>query len=161
MKVYLVSDGEYDDYAVKGIFSTPHKAQVFALRNGFYNAIEELEIDPVEVEDADVYYTHWFRIIAEGSHVRIEKCHPDDATLLKTYNWLQDDTIRRDAVHVKFTTEENYDEDPKRGVFAVIDRQDRLSDVVVEKFATFYDATNEHTPIMDKVHKNLSDMGLI
>lgn len=51
MKVYLVSNGEYDDYTIEGVFSTREKAQKFIdsikdVEDTYYSPyIEETELD--------------------------------------------------------------------------------------------------------------------
>jgi hypothetical protein len=45
MKVYMVSDGDYSDYSIQGVFSTEEKAQKF-LSHFMYDRIEVRNIDP-------------------------------------------------------------------------------------------------------------------
>ena len=45
-KVYVVSDGWYSEYQIKGIFSTRQKAEELQKHFSCPNDIEELELDP-------------------------------------------------------------------------------------------------------------------
>ena len=47
MIVYLVSDGEYSDYGIKGVYSTTEKAQEAKEQFNSENDIEEFELDSV------------------------------------------------------------------------------------------------------------------
>ena len=45
-KIYLVSDGDYSDYSVCGVFSTEEKANQF-IKHFKMGEIEEYELDPI------------------------------------------------------------------------------------------------------------------
>lgn len=71
MKIYLVTDGDYSDYSVKGVFTDLKRAEVF--RNHYnYGSIEEYETDPIVKENKLDNY-RWYYNTADWCFNSVER----------------------------------------------------------------------------------------
>ena len=75
MKIYLVSDGDYSDYSVKGLFSTKDKAEKFR-HHYLFDRIEVHDLDPDTPECVgDRYILHY--ALETGKHT-VERVSDED-----------------------------------------------------------------------------------
>lgn len=66
-KVYVVTSGDYSDYCIDAIFSTPEKAQEYmeVVTDNNYNDIQEYEVDiPIDADDFEKY--SWKGLLSFG-----------------------------------------------------------------------------------------------
>ena len=79
MKVYVLGDGCYSDYAIRGICSTKKKAIELKEKFGFEHDPEEFELDSLElIPSKPVFFV---RMDKEGNTTEVESRRTDD------YGW--------------------------------------------------------------------------
>jgi hypothetical protein len=76
--IYAVSSGDYSDYRVNALFSTREAAESFmaTVKDDYYNAIEEYELDPPTVSLIQRGYSVWRVVMRRDGTV--ENCDRHD-----------------------------------------------------------------------------------
>jgi hypothetical protein len=81
-KVYMVTDGEYSDYSVIGVYSTREKAEYAQTLYAAENGIDELELDHIPPHPPGEL--RWgVRILDNGDVVSVFQTTPDEDKCLQ------------------------------------------------------------------------------
>jgi len=86
MIVYIVTDGYYSDYSIRGVFTTKENAEKFIQAHAFDGPlIEEYEADNLneEIQNGNMLFD--VRIDKDGNNAKAEKASPDYGGNYKDY----------------------------------------------------------------------------
>lgn len=112
-KVYIVSDGWYSEYQIKGIFSTREKAEELQKHFPSPNDIEEIELDPeIPYPSDQLAYRVFF---GYGGDVNVTRANSEDVNE-KIYRYLGESKI----THVFAINEEDAKEKARAKVFPLL-----------------------------------------